>query len=99
MPDYLGYIWYTWNKADFSCTRFIGICHMGIRFSISLSIFVSALAFKFIPNYSKTLLLRPFEIKTTPLLKTPYSSKIDIFIQERCNKLIYSINTIIQCGI
>ena len=32
-------------------------------------------------------------------LKAPYSSKIDIFIQERFNKLIYSINTIINCGI
>ena len=38
----------------------------------------------------------------------PYSSKIDIFffikkidifIQERFNKLIYGINTIIKCGI
>ena len=33
------------------------------------------------------------------MLKTPYSSKIDIFIQERFNKLIYSINMIIKCGI
>ena len=32
-------------------------------------------------------------------LKAPYSSKIDILIQERFNKLIYSINTIIKCGI
>ena len=33
-------------------------------------------------------------------LKAPYSSKIDIFfIQERFNNLIYSINTIIKCGI
>ena len=32
--------------------------------------------------------------------KAPYSSKIDIFfIQERFNKLIESINTIIKCGI
>ena len=34
------------------------------------------------------------------ILKAPYSSKIDIFfIQERFNKLIYSINTILKCGI
>ena len=33
-------------------------------------------------------------------LKAPYSSKIDIFfIQERFNKLIYVINTVIKCGI
>ena len=33
-------------------------------------------------------------------LKVPYSSKIDIFfIPERFDKLIYSINTIIKCGI
>ena len=33
-------------------------------------------------------------------LKVPYSSKIDIFfIQERFNKLIYGINTIIKFGI
>ena len=34
-------------------------------------------------------------------LKVPYSSKIDIFlfIPERFNQLIYSINTIIKCGI
>ena len=32
-------------------------------------------------------------------LKTSYSSKIDIFIQERFNKLIYGINTIIKYGI
>ena len=32
-------------------------------------------------------------------LKAPYSSKVDIFfIQERFNKLIYGINTIIKCG-
>ena len=31
--------------------------------------------------------------------KAPYSSKIDIFIQERFNKLLYAINTIIKCGI
>ena len=33
------------------------------------------------------------------ILKAPYSSKIDIFYQERLNKLIYGINTIIKCGI
>ena len=33
------------------------------------------------------------------IVKAPYSSKIDIFIQERFNKLIYGINTIIKCGI
>ena len=32
------------------------------------------------------------------ILKAPYSSKIDIFIQERFNKLIYGMNTIIKCG-
>ena len=32
-------------------------------------------------------------------LKAPYSSKTDIFIQERFRQLIYSINTIIKCGI
>ena len=32
-------------------------------------------------------------------LKAPYSSKIDIFIQKRFYKLIYSINTIIKYGI
>ena len=32
-------------------------------------------------------------------VKAPYSSKIDIFIQERLNKLIYGIDTIIKCGI
>ena len=31
-------------------------------------------------------------------LKTPYSSKIDSIIHERFRKLIYSINTIIECG-
>ena len=29
--------------------------------------------------------------------KAPYSSKIDIYFQERFNKLIYCINTIIKC--
>ena len=34
------------------------------------------------------------------LLKAPYSSKPDIFfIQERINKLIYSINIVIKSGI
>ena len=33
------------------------------------------------------------------ILKAPYFSKIDIFIQERFNKLIYSINTITKYGI
>ena len=32
-------------------------------------------------------------------LKAPYSSKIDIFIQESFYKLIYGSNTIIKCGI
>ena len=32
-------------------------------------------------------------------LMAPYSSKIDIFIQEKLKKLIYDINTIIECGI
>ena len=32
-------------------------------------------------------------------LKAPYPSKIGIFLQERFNKLIYSINTIIKCSI
>ena len=32
-------------------------------------------------------------------VKAPFSSKIDIFIQERYNKLIYNINTTIKCGI
>ena len=32
-------------------------------------------------------------------LKAPYSSKTDIFIQERFNKFIYDINTILKCGI
>ena len=33
------------------------------------------------------------------VLKAPYSTKIDSFIiQERFNKLIYSMNTIIKCG-
>ena len=32
------------------------------------------------------------------ILKAPYSSKIDIFIQERFNILRYGINTIIKCG-
>ena len=41
-----------------------------------------------------------FQGKTYSHLKAPYSSKIDIFfIQERFNKLIYSINMIIKCGI
>ena len=42
-----------------------------------------------------------FNIKFVLLvLKAPYSSKIDIlFILERVNKLIYSINMIIKCGI
>ena len=31
-------------------------------------------------------------------LKAPYSSKIDIFIQERLIKIIYGITTIIKCG-
>ena len=34
----------------------------------------------------------------TNILKAPYSSKIDIFIEERSNKLIYSI-MIVKCGI
>ena len=32
-------------------------------------------------------------------LKTPDSSKINIFIEERFNNLIYSTDTIIKCGI
>ena len=32
-------------------------------------------------------------------LKAPYSSKIEMFIQESFNKFIYSINTIIKRGI
>ena len=41
------------------------------------------------------------EKKQVSSLKAPYSSKTDMFslIQERFNKLIYSINTIIKCGI
>ena len=31
--------------------------------------------------------------------KAQYSSKVDIFIQEKFHKLIYGINTIIKCGI
>ena len=31
--------------------------------------------------------------KNCDLLKAPYSSKVDIFIQERFQKLIYGINT------
>ena len=35
--------------------------------------------------------------KTRKLLKAPYSSKIDIFLSKKgFNKLIYSINTIIN---
>ena len=33
------------------------------------------------------------------LVKDSIFLKIDIFIQERFNKLIFSINTIIKCGI
>ena len=45
-------------------------------------------------------MLRPFlNASQSDYLKAPYSSKIDIFIQERFNKLIYSIYTIIKCGI
>ena len=42
---------------------------------------------------------------TSPIMRfvcvliAPHSSKIDIFIQERFNKLIHSINMIINCGI
>ena len=32
------------------------------------------------------------------VLKAPYSSKIDIFIQESFNKLIYGINMTLKCG-
>ena len=33
------------------------------------------------------------------VLKAPYSSKLNIFNQEKFNKLIYGINTIIKYGI
>ena len=39
------------------------------------------------------------KVRTKFLLKAPYSSKTDIFIQERFNKLINGINTIIKFGI
>ena len=39
------------------------------------------------------------DAKLLNALKAYKSSKIDIFIKERFNKLIYGIDTIIKCGI
>ena len=47
----------------------------------------------------KCLLFMLLLLKQGLMTKAPYSTKIDIFIQERFNKLIYGINIIIKYGI
>ena len=68
-----------------------------VKLFSSQFLFFSFLFFIFFPPYWS---LMPHYLKKSKgfVLKVPYSSKIDIFIQERFHKLIYGTNTIIKCG-